>query len=642
MATFPLWSRQNRYMQIPDNLRKPKRGKEIFDQQSSGIQKRNSKFRVESSQVHDSKSYNSNGKFNGKSYPTKFDRDEQDNGDNYQLKVKGPDVLATTFTFRQERYQGTKYALSWIAILFIGLSLLPLVAIDWIDVFIAIVILILVFFAQLVAIIYQNNKHIFTTKFAQTNMSFYINFLHKNAISFDEMNLVDSSQLLPKKVIATIRFFSENHPFIFFGSILAILIFSILTPVLVDEGCLTKYDEYSSNFLVNDKYGFSSKFLRSFDEGSCKGSLSQEPCHVYTTASEPDPSQNFIINFHLAKDTCGSYDCSPYITYWKIGSTNQSYVLQKEAFRIRHAYFDHYGEYKAQRKIYRVYLENLEPGRRRMSNNYESVQMDQILGSFDIDLALISGYLVFDYGQKTCFHLWDRFLKNWQYNFISSQGSLIASIIAPSKSELGFQPFTLTNENSLKENVFLTFFPQKFYQPNEKIKRLYHLHKIGDQLSIYTLDPGYLDSFAPKSQQTLWLKANLLNDSSPIKIFHFNDHLAARNKEEVKVFQQNLRFLYQTLNSIQNIKKSNQDIKQTDQTQNSTQDFKDKYLIFSEYMFKLEQSTDRIILLENGIWGMKDAERSVWLLTFNQENVNLQMINDQKQVIKEIIVQYFI
>ena len=100
-------------------------------------------------------------------------------------------------------------------------------------------------------------------------------------------------------------------------------------------------------------------------------------------------------------------------------------------------YFDHKAELRAKRRLYRAYLTGLTPGSsysfvvyynqtsyvslrrsfwtpitvtepndelriaigRRMSNNLEAVEMQKMLaGDLNVDLALISGQLVFDYG----------------------------------------------------------------------------------------------------------------------------------------------------------------------------------------------------------------------------------------------------
>lgn len=168
--------------------------------------------------------------------------------------------------------------------------------------------------------------------------------LHKNALSFDDANHINSSELFPRKILATLRYFSENHALIFFLSILLIASYSIITPFLVDEGCLSKYDEASSSIKLFNKYGFSSKFMRSLENTSCRGSLSQEPCHVYVTSSEPDPSTNIIINFQLATDTCGHLDCKPVIRYGANNKNGTTFNHESEAMPFINDYFESKGE----------------------------------------------------------------------------------------------------------------------------------------------------------------------------------------------------------------------------------------------------------------------------------------------------------
>jgi hypothetical protein len=68
-------------------------------------------------------------------------------------------------------------------------------------------------------------------------------------------------------------------------------------PIIIEGGCLSKYEDFTNSIKVFNKYTFSSKFIRSMHPSECDGRISIEPCHIYTTAMEPDPSTNIIINF---------------------------------------------------------------------------------------------------------------------------------------------------------------------------------------------------------------------------------------------------------------------------------------------------------------------------------------------------------
>ena len=89
----------------------------------------------------------------------------------------------------------------------------------------------------------------------------------------------------------------------------------MIIPLIFDEGCLGKYDQLTNSVNLFHKYSYSTKFIRNLHPADCNGLVSKEPCHVYVTASEPDPSTNIIVNFQLAMDTCGKVSCDPMLYY---------------------------------------------------------------------------------------------------------------------------------------------------------------------------------------------------------------------------------------------------------------------------------------------------------------------------------------
>ncbi|CDW86929.1 UNKNOWN [Stylonychia lemnae] len=403
MVTFPLWSRKKRYDQL-------------VEEHSSDSERRQT--RKDKEMI---------------SYPTNFIRN-QNSEDKYRIQKKGPDVLATTFTFKVEKHQGLKFLFAWIAMLLLTFSILPLVSIGWLGLTFGIFLISAFMLTQFIAIIYQNNKYIFSTRFAQTNLSYYIQILHKNALSFDDMADFQSGEFYLRKVLATIKYYSENHRFLFFISLIGIVLFSIGAPLLVDEGCLSKHEEVNSN-------------------------------------------------------TCKSKECFPIVNYQLITNDQSEIRLQQEAEKV-YSHFDQNEEFNSQRRIYKAQLNNLEPGSTyqfsiyynqtgylsgKNSNNLETFKMHYMLEENQIDLALISGYLAFDYGQLTCYHLWDQFLEYWQSNFVDHNNAMIPSIVAASKSEIGYQPFSLSDPSKLKDNIFMTFFP---FTMNQPYARLYYHHTI--------------------------------------------------------------------------------------------------------------------------------------------------------------------
>ena len=74
-------------------------------------------------------------------------------------------------------------------------------------------------------------------------------------------------------------------------------IYAVVMPVFVEGGCLSENDEFTNSIKILGNIAFSSKLIRALHPSECNGHLSIEPCHVYTTDCEPDPSTNIIINF---------------------------------------------------------------------------------------------------------------------------------------------------------------------------------------------------------------------------------------------------------------------------------------------------------------------------------------------------------
>ena len=98
-----------------------------------------------------------------------------------------------------------------------------------------------------IGIIYQTNKYIFTTKFAHTNLSFFRRQLHKNALSIDDQEYSDNDDgcFNMRKLQAILKFYSEHNTLKFFATIILIVIVSVAAPFFVEDGCISKYDEFS-------------------------------------------------------------------------------------------------------------------------------------------------------------------------------------------------------------------------------------------------------------------------------------------------------------------------------------------------------------------------------------------------------------
>ena len=68
--------------------------------------------------------------------------------------MASPNMLATTFRFKAERYQTIKFALAWLAMISTTFVILPLVSFRVLPVSIAIATIFFLMMAQLFAIIY--------------------------------------------------------------------------------------------------------------------------------------------------------------------------------------------------------------------------------------------------------------------------------------------------------------------------------------------------------------------------------------------------------------------------------------------------------------------------------------------------------
>lgn len=105
--------------------------------------------------------------------------------------------------------------------------------------------------------------------------------------------------------------------------------------------------------------------------------------------------------------------------------------------------------------------------------------------------------------------------------------SLIPSIMAAGRAEIGYFPDTqIEKKRDLKDNLFFDFFPftsdplppLSVHEGDTDVEgsqnvakafdseRIYYHHLVGgNTVSIFTLDPGFLDSLLQGTDQSLWL-----------------------------------------------------------------------------------------------------------------------------------------
>ena len=65
--------------------------------------------------------------------------------------------------------------------------------------------------------------------------------------------------MIMRQIIATLRYYSDHHALKFFLALLLIVVYSCCMPFLVEDGCLSKYDEFSPSLKLFGKFGYSSK-----------------------------------------------------------------------------------------------------------------------------------------------------------------------------------------------------------------------------------------------------------------------------------------------------------------------------------------------------------------------------------------------
>jgi len=210
--------------------------------------------------------------------------------DSYHIKMAKPDIVATTFTFRTQRFAGFKQFISWFAMLTSTWILIPLIAFGFLNNIASLLMIMGLLFFHLVSLIYQNYKFILRIKMFQ-----YESF---SSLSFDSESSTRSffRQFL-QNVIYVLRFYQEKSPWVLIGSFLGIALYSLIILVLFTEGCVTRYDEISPGLRFGDGFLFSSKFLRFVsDFDACKNNQ-LEPCHIYLTLGDQKAVESLVLNF---------------------------------------------------------------------------------------------------------------------------------------------------------------------------------------------------------------------------------------------------------------------------------------------------------------------------------------------------------
>lgn len=238
-------------------------------------------------------------------------------------------------------------------------ALFPLLTFGVLPLGLCILLILVLLLGQLFMIIYVNNNYILNSQLA-THLLPSLNRREHRNVTYDSYS--EATDSFSDRLLRTVKFFAEQHTSLFFLSLFSIVMFSLLMPLVFEGGCLGKYDEMTNSVNLFSKYAYSTKFIRSLHPPDCNGEMSEEPCHVYVTASEPDPSTNMIINFQIASNTCKLDDCKPVLFY-----SNQKHMRYNQYDNVTVPVevendFLNYHELRARRRVYRAYLSDLQPG----------------------------------------------------------------------------------------------------------------------------------------------------------------------------------------------------------------------------------------------------------------------------------------
>jgi len=349
--------------------------------------------------------------------------------------------------------------------------------------------------------------------------------------NFIKARLKKKSYALMRKAYWQGRCVYKLYPFAFklFASVLTL--YTILIPLVTSGSCLAYYTPgYGTSF---DAYTLSTQFSRFFTlEKACPAG---RICHIYSTLAE-DASRSMIINVHTGSD----------IDLLNVVYTKENGWIDEEEPRNKSSkgwFVDI--EWKAQRYVHSIYLDNLEPNTgyyvqffsnqrkylgdtrfvtlpsNKMEANITLVTGGDSSGSSKTfkfmdyivkenpNAIVIGGDIVYDNGNINCYYCWDYYLGLFG-ELNQKVGRLVPLILAVGNHDLGINShqFRQIDKN---ENLFFRFFPQHTTNnnntepsrvPENKERMAYFYHVLGNTLHV-TLDSGYLNKYAGK--QTEWL-----------------------------------------------------------------------------------------------------------------------------------------
>jgi len=321
------------------------------------------------------------------------------------------------------------------------------------------------------------------------------------------------------------------HYFAFKSFVLFLLCYSAFLPLITANSCMAYYTpEYGSSF---DAYTISTSLSRLFTiEKKCP---TGRICHIYSTLPE-DPSTSIILNVQTGSDLSQIQ-----VLYTKENAANNGKADSQPLNKTPKSYFLEI-EWKAQRYVHSVYLDELEPNTlyytqifyenkflgdarfktlpsSKMETNItvvtggdsggteKSTQFIQNIASYDPDVIVIGGDIVYDNGNINCYYCWDYYLD--QFDILNKRlGRVIPLVLAVGNHDVGMNSFQFRNVEKDKNLLFL-FFPQhtkttgsgqEIPDPHERMS--YFSHRLGNTLHV-TLDSGYLTKYS--GNQTEWL-----------------------------------------------------------------------------------------------------------------------------------------
>ena len=138
-----------------------------------------------------------------------------------------------------------------------------------------------------------------------------------------------------------------------------------------------------------------------------------------------------------------------------------------------------------------------------MGINRRAAQLIGIAGEKDPLFAVIGGDLAYANGRLSSHSKWDRWLANWQENFVSPDGFMIPMVLAVGNHEVrgGY------GQLPVDAPFYFGYFKQA-----GGVNRAYFSMRFGANVAIYVLDSGHVSAHG--GDQALWLEGEMARDEN--------------------------------------------------------------------------------------------------------------------------------